>query len=353
MKIALLGSAPSSVHLVPLKNGKYQEWAEGRYEAAATAHGQVAGDWQIWGCSPGAWAVTPRASRWFEVHRWEPGKPWFSPEYCQFLRNFKGPVYTQCPIPEIPNHVVYPIDRMEEKFASYFMTSSLALMLALAIDEIEQIRKARQSLKALRAAGASGTPPHAIDRLPANVDPAELEKDDADDVIGMWGVDMAATEEWAYQRPGCQHFMLVAMERRIGVYVPPESDLMRPMPVYGISEGDHNYIKLTARAREVNQRASQAQQQIQESQNTLIAAQAEMGAMNYFINTWTSPYGMMPGIILRQDPNTGLGSGITHFDGRPVERIVGRGDVVRAMAATPMPEFDLNATVDEAEVDGA
>jgi hypothetical protein len=41
------------------------------------------------------------------------------------MRNFKGPVYTGGTVPEIPNHVVYPIDRIEEKFSSYFMTSSL------------------------------------------------------------------------------------------------------------------------------------------------------------------------------------------------------------------------------------
>jgi hypothetical protein len=328
MRIALLGSAPSSVRLAPLKNGRYQEWAQGRYEPAATAHGQVEGDWEIWGCSPGAWSVTPRATRWFEVHRWEPGQAWFSPEYCQFLRNFRGPVYTGATIPEIQNHVVYPIDRMEEKFASYFFTSSLALMCALAIDTIEQVREARA---ALREAQARNT--LLSKTLPQGVPSSELDKDDSDDVIGMWGVDMSANEEYAYQRPGCQFFLIEAMRRGIGVFLPPESDLMRPMPVYGISEWDHNYIKLTARARELNQRAQSYQQQMQEAQTTLQAIQGEMGALNNFVNTWTSPYGMLPGMIIRQEKGTGLGSGITTFDGRPIERMVTRQtEVVRAFA---------------------
>ena len=50
-----------------------------------------------------------------------------------------------------------------------------------------------------------------------------------------------------------------AMRRGIGVYLPPESDLMRPLPVYGISEWDHNYIKLTSRARELSAVAQRAQ----------------------------------------------------------------------------------------------
>jgi len=103
-------------------------------------------------------------------------------------------------IPEIPNATIYPIDRIEEKFSSYFLTSSLALMAALAIDEIENIRK-------------------------------EVGHNPDDDVIGLWGVDMAAMEEYGYQRPGCQFFVLEALRRGIGVYVPPESDLMRPQPV--------------------------------------------------------------------------------------------------------------------------
>jgi hypothetical protein len=303
MKIAVMGSASSSVMKAPFADSRYDEWVQGRIRSAAIGHAAVPGDWDIWGCSPGAWAVIPRATRWFEVHRWEPEKEWFSPQYCEFLRTFKGPVYTGGPIPEFPTSVVYPIDRMEEKFSSYFMTSSLALMLALAIDTIDEIRIAR-----------NGRPQD----LPPGINPAELDASDEDDMIGMWGVDMAATEEYAYQRPGCQFFMLEALRRGIGVYLPPESDLMRPMPVYGISEWDHNYIKLTSRARELNAKMQEAQAKLSEGQQALTGIQGEMHALNMFVQTWTSPYGMEHGIVNRQVPGTGLGGGITHVDARPV-----------------------------------
>ena len=344
VKIAVLGSASSSVHKAPFQNEQHALWMQGKAPNLARAHGQIGGEWDIWGCSPGCWAVSPRATRWFEVHRWEPYAQWFGPEYSQFLRDFKGILYTGGTVPEFPNHVVYPIDRIEEKFSSYFLTSSLALMVALAIDTIEQIRAARTAWRTWDP----DAPPavgriHYAERpnlLPAGIDAKELDKDDADDVIGLWGVDMAANEEYAYQRPGCQFFLLEAMRRGIGVFLPPESDLMRPMPVYGISEWDHNYIKLTARARELSALSGQAQSMISESNAKLAGLQGEQHALQYFVQTWTSPYGMLPGMVIRQAPGTGLGSGIEHFDGRPIERmaVAGQKNEVLDAMANPAPE---------------
>lgn len=586
MKIALMGSAPSSVNLAPFKDSRYHEWVQGKVQSVAQAHAEVPGDWDIWGCSPGCWAVIPRATRWFEVHRWQPGVPWFSPEYCEFLRRFKGPVYTGGVIPEIPNHVVYPIDRMEEKFGPYFFTSSLALMMALAIDEIETIRELREVRRSIPD-GWSAHP--AMLRLGTYPQPEELSKPEEADAIGLWGVDMAAQDEYcvapetrvltadlrwvsaetlevgdeltafdetgngagrrwrkasvqvaqrlmrpcwrlymsdgttlvassehrwltyaehenrwkqtdelvtnmhregrptrivklldpweedgsweagylaaafdgeghlvqidrsecdgaqvilgfsqrenamseavrvaaermgfdlravgfggkngdcvkyriaggrsevlkflgrirprrllakftpdilgvmhrldavaveraeflgeqpviglgtstktfvaegfashnSYQRPGCQFFILEALRRGIAVFLPPESDLLRPMPVYGISEWDHNYIKLTARARELNQSMQQYQQQLSEAQTKITQLAAAQAELSGFVNTWTSPYGLPAGKMLRHEPGTGLGSGVTHLDGRPMET---KESILRAMANGP------------------
>lgn len=269
MKIALIGSAPSSVKLGPYFDKSYAQFLQGK-EPKYPPSQHIEEEWEIWGCSPGAFGQVARATRWFEVHRWEPGVPWFSPEYCQFLREFKGPVYTGAAIPEIKNHVVYPTDKVEEEFSPYFLTSSLSLMMALAILEIEDKRTA---------------------------DPAH---DQESDVIGFWGVDMAATEEYGYQRAGCQFFIIEALRRGIGVYVPPESDLLRPMPVYGICEWDHQYIKMTARAREFNQRKAQHEQQLAEATANLRFMQGAVDDLNYTVNTWTSPYGLPAGQVIRK-----------------------------------------------------
>jgi hypothetical protein len=295
MRIAVLGSA-GSLPKAPFKNAELEKWAQGKATPPGIQHAQVEGDWDIWGCSPGCWSVSPRFTRFFELHRWEPGAPWLSPEYCQFLRDFRGPVYVGGSVPEIKNAVLYPIDRIEEKFSSYFLTSSLALMIALAIDEIEESRK------------QSGY-------------------DASDDVIGLWGVDMAANEEWAYQKPGCQFFVLEALRRGIGVYLPPESDVMRPMPVYGISEWDHNYIKLTSRAKEMNTSLQEKAKLKLENEMNAAAVQGELHALDYFVKTWVSPYGLPAGIILRHDAGTGLGSGVTSLDTRPTESKVLIADI--------------------------
>jgi hypothetical protein len=96
---------------------------------------------------------------------------------------------------------------------------------------------------------------------------------------------------------------------------------MRPLPVYGISEWDHNYIKITSRAKELSARAAEAQAAINQHTQQLAGIQGEQHALNYFVSTWSSPYGMQPGMVLRQAEGTGLGSGITSFDGRPIERM--------------------------------
>lgn len=287
MRIAVLGSA-GSLPKAPFKNADFERWTQGKSTPPGVQHAQVEGEWDIWGCSPGCWSISPRFTKFFELHRWEPGAPWFSPEYCQFLRDFKGPVIVGGVIPEIKNAILYPIDRIERKFSSYFLSSSLALMVAMAIDEIETERE---------------KPGH----------------DASEDVIGLWGVDMAATEEWGYQKPGCQFFVLEALRRGIGIYLPPESDLMRPAPVYGISEWDHNYIKLTSRARELSSNLAEKTKAFHDNELNAAAVAGEQHALDYFVKTWTCPYGLPAGIILRHNPGTGLGSGVTSLDARPIE----------------------------------
>lgn len=294
MKIALVGSAPSSVQLAPYQDKSYNDWLQGKPAPQYPPSETIDDTWEIWGVSPGCFAQAPRATRWFEVHRWEPGKAWFSPEYCQFLRQFRGPVYTGGVIPEIPNHVVYPIEAVEAEFTAYFLHSSLSLMMAVAILEIQEKRAAR---------------------LKASVDAGHTQPDSAvfleADTIGLWGVDMAANEEYGDQRSGCHFFILEALRRGIGIYVPQESCLLRPKPIYGLSEWDHSYIKATARMREINARRQQFAAQMTEAANNKLALDGCVDNMQYFINTWMSPYGLPSGIVLTHEPGTGLGGGVT------------------------------------------
>lgn len=302
MKIALIGSSPSSINLAPFKDASYAQYLGAMAPSPHQPIPFIDETWQIWGCSPGAWAVVPRADRWFECHRFEPGQPWFSPQYIEFLAQFRGPVYTGGVIAEIPNHVVYPLERVEAEFSVYFLHSSLSLMMAIAILEIEDRRAQRREALAILE----------IDPGSEDLNQYHIAQEkDEDDVIGLFGVDMAANEEYGDQRSGCHFFILEALRRCIGIYVPPESCLLRPKPVYGISEWSHDYIKATQRAREINGRIQQAQAQTQEA---TMQGQFLRGALDnhtYWINTWTSPYGIPAGAVIRQKPGTGLGGGVT------------------------------------------
>src|SRR6185295_11365788 len=145
MKVALVGSAPSSCRIAP-----YQDPA-----------------WKIYGCSPGLYGVAPRVDEWFEMHLWEPGAPWFSPEYVQWLKALPArgvKLWTGAPIGEVPGSEVYPWQEVLDEFDpnSWFATSSLFWMMARAIK-----------------AGATS--------------------------IGFWGVDMAAGEEYEMQRAGIHY----------------------------------------------------------------------------------------------------------------------------------------------------
>jgi hypothetical protein len=142
-KIAIIGSASSSTRLAPFRDKSFA----------------------IWGCSPGVYGAIPRKDVWFETHRWEPqepgfpedptAKPWFSPEYVRFMELFEGPVMMSDPLAArtVKNCVLYPFAEMIARHGPYHFASSVSWMIALAI-----------AMK-----------PKAI---------------------GLWGIDMAAGEEW-------------------------------------------------------------------------------------------------------------------------------------------------------------
>lgn len=277
MKIAIIGSAPSSIRLAPYSDPT----------------------WKIWGCSPGVYYIAARTDAWFELHRWEPPavgkpdaqKPWFSPEYVQWMSRHPN-VWMHAAVPEIPGSRPLPVDDLLSKYGSYFFTSTIAWMLACAIEDILEQRN-------LRAAAAK----EAEASVECQWRPVDGEAI-APDMIGLWGVDMAANEEYGYQRAGCQHFIDLATMLGIQVIVPPESDLLRPMPLYGIDESSHWMIKLTERKRELDGRLAQARQALEQAKQAVAFLEGAVDDMNYHMQTWGGDrdgFGVSPD-ILAQSP---------------------------------------------------
>lgn len=218
-RIALIGSAPSSVGLAPYGDPS----------------------WTIWGCSPGAVPHVKRVDAWFEMHPLP--QPDISPDYIAWMAQLDRPLYMVEAVEGLAKSVTYPRVEMEAKYGPYFFTSSLSWMFALALEE----------------------------------NPQE---------IGLWGVDMSATEEWGYQRSGCHYFVMLAKARGIKVTVPPESDLLQPPSPYGYVMGSPMYKKLTTRRAELEGRIASAAQRYEDARNEWNFLKGALDDLTYTLNTW-------------------------------------------------------------------
>lgn len=226
MKIALVGSAPASCRLAPYGDP----------------------EWQIYGCSPGLYGVAPRVTEWFEMHLYEPGQPWFSPEYCQWLAALPGrgvKLWTGAAVAALPGSEVFPWHEVLEEFDPnhWFCSSSLFWMMARAIK-----------------VGAT--------------------------TIGFWGVDMAAGEEYEMQRAGIHHLTYIARSRGIEVGVPAESDLFTPRFKYAVDEWTHSYRKVRARREELAGRLAGAEAQAQQILNGTHFLKGALEDLKYMHDTW-------------------------------------------------------------------
>ena len=164
MKIALLGSSPT-LSLAPFNDPS----------------------WEIWACSDGT-AMIPRCDLRFELHpfeflkrepRYQNGS--YFEDYMDYLKSL--PVYLQEKSPDFPFSMTYPKDEMVRKYGPFFFTSSIAWMMALALE-----------------------------RKP--------------DKIGLWGVSMAADEEYGRQRPGFHYFYEMARRQGVEIILPEGCDLL-------------------------------------------------------------------------------------------------------------------------------
>ena len=190
LKVALIGTAPSSRMLAPFTDPS----------------------WKIWACSPGNMNVLPKVDVWFELHgnlMWPENQSYGAP-YIDWLKRLTIPVYMQDQ-GFVPNALTFPKTEMVKEFGRDFFTSSFSWMMAFAM-----------------AQGAKE--------------------------IALYGIDMASRDEYILQRPGFYFFKYVAEQRGIKVSAPHESDIMQAPGLYGYSEVMPYGRKLAARRVEIKQR---------------------------------------------------------------------------------------------------
>lgn len=230
-KVAILGTAPSSRLLAPFNDP----------------------EWTIWGSSPGNMGepgnpttpqALPRFDAWFEVHSnllW-PGNEMYGRPYVEWLNKQTAPVVTTDQ-KLFPRSMPFPWQDLVRKFGPYFFSSTFAWMMAYAIE-----------------AGAK--------------------------VIGLYGVDMASKDEYILQRPGGHYFIQEARRRGIEIVVPPESDLLQPPPLYGVTTSTPLARKIAARRKEVADRIAQTNAQIGALQGQLAYLNGALEDITYFDQIW-------------------------------------------------------------------
>jgi hypothetical protein len=225
LKVAVIGTAPSSRLLAPFADPS----------------------WTIWACSPGNMNTIPRFDAWFEIHGnllW-PANKHYGEGYIEWLKKQTCPIYMQeAQMYGIPNAVAFPVKAMVKEFGGDFFTSSFSWMMAMAI----------------------------------NMGATE---------IALYGVDMASREEYILQRPGFYFFRYMAKVKGIKVFAPNESDIMQPPGLYGYSDTLPFARKLHARREEVRGRIAQMEQEKARLVENILYLKGADEDIDYTLSIWS------------------------------------------------------------------
>lgn len=185
--------------------------------------------WEVWGLNQ-LYRHIPRADRWFDIHKqWNteivPGT-----DYAGWIRDCGIPFYMTDCAPGLPTSVRYPIERLAAKFNDYF-TSTIAFMVALAIDEIDVAVDEKIEAGALDALVAKMPLRQAVESLYA------------EHTIGIFGVDLVVGEEYFWQKACAEWWIGVAASRGINVLLPPQSALCKQIYRYGYESEPESLVK--------------------------------------------------------------------------------------------------------------
>jgi hypothetical protein len=209
-------------------------------------------EWQIWACSTDNAGKLPRVDAWFEIHGdlgWENPPAWEA-GYIAWLNDQDFDLYVQL-LDLFPKGIKYPKEEIVKRFGPYWFTSTFAWMMALAITKKPE-------------------------------------------VIGLFGVDMAASTEYYSQRPALVYFSQVAAQDNIAIYSPPESDVLQPPPLYGYSVSTPKGRKLAIRAREIRERlanvTAKRQRVTQALDQEIHHLTGSLDDLDYIQSCWTGEF---------------------------------------------------------------
>jgi len=199
--------------------------------------------WEIWGVSQRAEYVT-RATRWFELHRLDGEPQDWANLWRKSLSGFIGDTELIMMYPEpglAKNLTVYPHEQIVARFGTFFMTSTFAWMMALALNELRPI---------------GGQP--------------------VDGEIAIYGVDMEYGTEYRQQRSGFRHFIQLAAHMGVPVTRLADGGLAyEPVP-YPMWQDDPLLSKLTLRSKIVKERLASFNESLAVTQEMMAQARAKL-----------------------------------------------------------------------------
>lgn len=225
MKIAIVGSAPSSMQLAPFNDP----------------------EWEIWGLNE-QYNLMPRWDRWFQLHPLNLCKTGLAdPNHWEWLIAQTKPVYMVDAFPEVPACIKYPLEEVLKRFGDYF-TNSISYMIAYAL------------------------------YLHQTFEPVEE--------MGVWGVDMAHCSEYGDQKASCEYFIGLARGMGIPCHIPPEAELCKTPYLYGFEQMPDVLWKTRARLLELKGRMEHASQETRIKEVEAAYLKGAYEDCEYFYKNW-------------------------------------------------------------------
>lgn len=216
-------------------------YTDSRFEAPYGEPG-----WEMWGLNNLHLQVAPEHmasfTRWYDLH--DRATINADDAHVSWLKQTDLPVLMWQANPDWPTSQPFPREELLEEFGRYF-TNSISWMLAHAILE-----------------GAT--------------------------TIGVWGVDMAQSSEYAAQRPSCEYFLGVAAGLGIELIIAETSDLLKAAVLYGDSDGGLR-AKLEHRSKELGQRLSEVRGEIERLNAAHYQLLGAKESNDYILGVWTQP----------------------------------------------------------------
>jgi hypothetical protein len=253
-KIAICGMAPSSRDEIPVADES----------------------WEIWGLNV-LYHYLPRWDRWYECHDFEwlrlrPGLKQGEESYLDWLQQDHGrPIFMPRPEARFPSSVQYPLKEVVDTFgrwlpngkAVWYCQSTIDWMLCHALWELLQQRQAFGQIAQMGEAAIK----HTGGGWYVLPDGRKYKGKDAAIVgtqagfqalIGIYGIDLAMSEEYHHQRPSMEHWVGQLLGQGFQVYVPERCDILQCPFIYGLDSYEPVQKKYEQRKRELDQRLQMA-----------------------------------------------------------------------------------------------